>query len=185
MRIPPSASFLIASALCLVLNAKGQLPPDCVTQNNTAATGAIRERLARWVTQTNQGDRAAAGTIWAAQVTGWVPQVCRSGDQYLCSEYRRGCSRGGACRRARHLEGNPPLSGCRRHGDARNPRVRVVALPAGRVLANTAVGQRARALDPVPVVWQRLRPNKRLKLAARVDEGMNLSSARRSLSAIR
>jgi len=29
------------------------------------------------------------------------------------------------------------------------------------------------------------RPNKRLKLAARVDEGMNLSSARRSLSAIR
>jgi hypothetical protein len=30
-----------------------------------------------------------------------------------------------------------------------------------------------------------LRPNKRLKLAARVDYGMNLSSARRSLSAIR
>ena len=29
------------------------------------------------------------------------------------------------------------------------------------------------------------RPNKRLKLAARVDCGMNLSSARRSLSAIR
>jgi len=29
------------------------------------------------------------------------------------------------------------------------------------------------------------RPNKRLKLAARVDYGMNLSSARRSLSAIR
>jgi hypothetical protein len=28
-------------------------------------------------------------------------------------------------------------------------------------------------------------PNKRLKLAARVDWGMNLSSARRSLSAIR
>ena len=28
-------------------------------------------------------------------------------------------------------------------------------------------------------------PNKRLKLAARVDYGMNLSSARRSLSAIR
>jgi len=28
-------------------------------------------------------------------------------------------------------------------------------------------------------------PNKRLKLAARVDHGMNLSSARRSLSAIR
>jgi hypothetical protein len=28
-------------------------------------------------------------------------------------------------------------------------------------------------------------PNKRLKLAARVDEGMNLSSARRSLSAVR
>ncbi len=28
-------------------------------------------------------------------------------------------------------------------------------------------------------------PNKRLKLAARVDCGMNLSSARRSLSAIR
>jgi hypothetical protein len=32
--------------------------------------------------------------------------------------------------------------------------------------------------------WKRL-PNKRLKLAARVDYGMNLSSARRSLSAIR
>jgi hypothetical protein len=30
-----------------------------------------------------------------------------------------------------------------------------------------------------------VRPNKRLKLAARVDYGMNLSSARRSLSAIR
>ena len=73
MRIPPSASFLIASVLCLVLNAKGQLPPDCVTQDSTAAMGAIRERLARWVTQTNQGDRAAAGTIWAAQVTGWFP----------------------------------------------------------------------------------------------------------------
>jgi len=28
-------------------------------------------------------------------------------------------------------------------------------------------------------------PNKRLKLAARIDKGMNLSSARRSLSAIR
>jgi hypothetical protein len=28
-------------------------------------------------------------------------------------------------------------------------------------------------------------PNKRLKVAARVDYGMNLSSARRSLSAIR
>jgi len=28
-------------------------------------------------------------------------------------------------------------------------------------------------------------PNKRLKLAARIDWGMNLSSARRSLSAIR
>jgi len=28
-------------------------------------------------------------------------------------------------------------------------------------------------------------PNKRLKLTARVDRGMNLSSARRSLSAIR
>src|SRR5207249_7742411 len=73
MRISPSASFLIASALCLVLNAKGQLPPDCVTEDSTAAMGAIRERLARWVTQTNQGDRAAAGTIWAAQVTGWFP----------------------------------------------------------------------------------------------------------------
>ncbi len=74
----------------------------------------------------------------------------------------------------------------RRHGDARNPRVRVVALPAGRVLANTAVGERARALDPVPLVWQRLRPNKRLKLTARVDYGVTLfSSARRSLSAIR
>ena len=32
---------------------------------------------------------------------------------------------------------------------------------------------------------ERVRPNKRLKLAARVDCGMNLSSARRSLSAIR
>ena len=31
----------------------------------------------------------------------------------------------------------------------------------------------------------RRRPNKRLKLAARADCGMNLSSARRSLSAIR
>jgi len=31
----------------------------------------------------------------------------------------------------------------------------------------------------------RLLPNKRLKLTARVDYGMNLSSARRSLSAIR
>jgi hypothetical protein len=40
------------------------------------------------------------------------------------------------------------------------------------------------------VVWRsegrsnRVTPNKRLKLAARVDYGMNLSSARRSLSAI-
>jgi hypothetical protein len=32
---------------------------------------------------------------------------------------------------------------------------------------------------------RRLRPNKRLKLAARVDYGMSLFSARRSLSAIR
>ncbi|SRR6266516_799593 len=37
-------------------------------------------------------------------------------------------------------------------------------------------------LGPRPVPE---RPNKRLKLTARVDYGMNLSSARRSLSAIR
>jgi len=38
-----------------------------------------------------------------------------------------------------------------------------------------------------PEMWEPVRaaPNKRLKLAARVDWGMNLSSARRSLSAIR
>jgi hypothetical protein len=36
-----------------------------------------------------------------------------------------------------------------------------------------------------PVTDWRLRPNQRLKLTARVDYGMNLSSARRSLSAIR
>jgi len=36
------------------------------------------------------------------------------------------------------------------------------------------------SLVPVPPL-----PNKRLKLTARVDYGMNLSSARRSLSAIR
>jgi len=36
-----------------------------------------------------------------------------------------------------------------------------------------------------PIGILKPRPNKRLKLAARVDCGMNLSSARRSLSAIR
>jgi hypothetical protein len=34
-------------------------------------------------------------------------------------------------------------------------------------------------------VWIALTPNRRLKLAARVDYGMNLSSARGSLRAIR
>jgi hypothetical protein len=45
----------------------------------------------------------------------------------------------------------------------------------------------ARALvrDESPVHLVKLPPNKRLKLAARVDYGMNSSSARRSLSAIR
>jgi hypothetical protein len=36
-----------------------------------------------------------------------------------------------------------------------------------------------------PAALRKAPPNKRLKLAARVDYGMNLSSARRSLSAIR
>jgi len=48
-------------------------------------------------------------------------------------------------------------------------------------------GGRAYAAVPVCVytISQRKLPNKRLKLAARVDYGMTLSAARRSLSAIR
>jgi len=43
----------------------------------------------------------------------------------------------------------------------------------------------ARLAQPDRVSMNERPPNKRLKLAARVDYGMNLSSARRSLSGIR
>jgi hypothetical protein len=57
--------------------------------------------------------------------------------------------------------------------DAYHPRRREPALGSCSSHAHPALG---------PVLQL---PNKRLKLAARVDYGMSLSSARRSLSAIR
>ena len=50
------------------------------------------------------------------------------------------------------------------------------------LLADAAFGLRV-GCETIPLCGAP--SNKRLKLAARVDEGMNLSSARRSLSAIR
>ncbi len=46
-------------------------------------------------------------------------------------------------------------------------------------------GSRYAQIEELALIQCGGRPNKRLKLAARVDCGMNLFSARRSLSAIR
>jgi hypothetical protein len=39
---------------------------------DSAAAASIRERLDRWVAETNRGDRAAS-TIWRQPVVGWFP----------------------------------------------------------------------------------------------------------------
>src|SRR5205809_7901340 len=75
------------------------------------------------------------------------------------------------------------------HSLRKRPRLRLVRLlqAKGRVDHDQLPVQHEGRLDPSSEDARSLMkpPNKRLKLAARVDCGMNSSSARRSLSAIR
>jgi len=48
--------------------------PRACAPTDSASEALIRRRLTDWVLQTNRGDRAAAGSIWAPAVTGWFPQ---------------------------------------------------------------------------------------------------------------
>jgi hypothetical protein len=58
--------------------ALAQAPAAC-SASDSAGAKTIRDRLNRWVEETNRGDRAAS-TIWAPRVTGWFPSGAEFSD---------------------------------------------------------------------------------------------------------
>lgn len=73
--------FVLLAALSpyLAETAAAQLPAACGTSDSAAGV-QVRQRLHRWVEETNRGDRAAASTIWAPHVVGWFPSGPEFGD---------------------------------------------------------------------------------------------------------
>jgi ketosteroid isomerase-like protein len=68
-----SIIFLLATMVPIGL-------PAQTGKADSAAARSIRSRLALWVEQTNRGDRAAAGTIWAPNPVCWFPAAPLFGD---------------------------------------------------------------------------------------------------------
>lgn len=74
MGIPLKVGIVLMVTLAAARRTAGQTAAGCAAHDSSAAAYAIRQRLARRVAATNAGDGAAAGTIWAAGVTGWFPR---------------------------------------------------------------------------------------------------------------
>ncbi len=62
-----------------VIPAVAQAPAACGASDSASAR-TIRDRLNRWVEETNRGDQASASTIWAPRVAGWFPRGAEFGD---------------------------------------------------------------------------------------------------------